>query len=397
MPTFVLILAVTVALLWLVQLVLAWLIVRRVTPTSSLAAPAPEKWPRLSILVPARDEAFDIEAALTSKLQTTYPEVELIAINDRSVDATPQIIDTIAAADPRVRAVHIEALPEGWLGKLHAMQRGLDVATGEWVLFSDADVHIEKGVLEKLISVAEAERLDMIAVFPRMHSVNLWLDATLGSMLRVLALSGRAWRANDERSPVGVGVGAFNLVRRSKLEETRAIEELKMEVADDVALGALLKQSGARCRFYVGRFDVHLVFLDSWRAALRSTDKGGGMLGYSLLAALAISAGPLLIDVVIPIAGIAAGGVAAIAGASALFIATLTHFLLINHFRGPRVGAFTWPFGHLLNSVLTLHAGLKAWRNQGIYWRDTFYSRETLEAGRRLKLSSLRVERKVMG
>lgn len=389
-----LILSAIVALIWLVQLAFVLRILRTVPSLSSIAPPpALEDWPRLSILVPARDEGAHLEAALSSKLKTVYPNLELVAIDDRSTDATPEIIDRLAAADPRVRAVHIDSLPPNWLGKLHAMQRGLETATGEWVLFSDADVHIEDGVLEKLIAVAEYESLDFIAVFPKMRPVNLWIDAGVSALVRVLALSGRIWRANDPRSQIGAGVGAFNLVRRSILEETKAIEELKLEVADDVALGALLKQSGARCRFYAGREDVHLVFLDSLRAAMRSIDKGGGLLGFSLFRSLLMAIGPVALDLGIPVAAIAAGGTAAIFGLDALFLATITHVLLARHLRLPIAGALAWPIGQVLNAALTLRAGLRAWKHQGIYWRDTFYSREVIEAGRRLQVPSLRVVR----
>lgn len=389
-----LILTAIAVLLWLVQLLFVVRILRTVPPLSSIAPPPPlESWPRLSILVPARDEGANIEAALSSKLETVYPNLELVAIDDRSTDATPEIIDRLAAADPRVRAVHIQSLPPRWLGKLHAMQRGLDVATGEWVLFSDADVHIEDSVLQKLIAVAEHESLDFIAVFPRMHAVNLGLDSGVAALVRYLALSGRIWQANDPRSQVGAGVGAFNLVRRSVLEKTRAIEELKLEIADDVALGALLKQSGARCRFYAGRDEVHLVFLDSIRAAMRSIDKGGGLLGFSFVRPVLAALAPPAIDLGIPLAGIAAGGTAAILGLDALILATITHVLLARHLRLPIRGALAWPIGQVLNAALTLRAGLRAWKHQGIYWRDTFYSREVLEAGRRLQVPSLRVVR----
>lgn len=387
-----LIIAALVALYWLIQLALALRSAHVVRPLEELIhAPTPKNWPRLSILVPARDEAAGIEAALRSKLASTYPALEIVAIDDRSNDATGAIIDRLAGEDPRTKAVHLGSLPEGWLGKLHAMKRGLDVATGDWVLFSDADVHLEQGLLERMIAHAEAEELDLVAVFPRMRSVNAWVDGFLVSLLRMLSLTGRVWSANDDRSSIGIGVGAFNLVRRSKLDATNAIELLKMEVADDVALGALFKQSGARCRLYVSKRDVHLVFLDSLTAAAKSLGKGGGMLGFSLILPILFCVLPLVLELGLPIAAIFHGGLAMSAGFAALLIATLTHLVVCRHFSAPLSGILTWPIGQVIGSVLMLRAGLLAWWNQGVYWRDTYYSRSVIEAGKRIYPPSMRV------
>lgn len=269
--------AAVVLLLWLIQLVLVLLIVRAVPPVSSLPAPPSEMaWPRLSIVVPARNEP-EIESALRSKLGCGYPELEIIALDDRSDDGTGARIDRIAAEDPRVRAVHLTTLPEGWLGKLHALHHGVALSSGSWVLLSDADVHIEPGALHTLIAHAERERLDMLAVIPKMRAVSLPVDAGVVSLLRMIFLSSRGWSSNDDRSRVAVGVGAFNLVRRENLLSTRAIEELRMEVADDIALAALIKQSGGRFQLLVGRGQVHIAFVDSFAAAARSAAKAGGM------------------------------------------------------------------------------------------------------------------------
>ena len=132
---------------WVVQLWLALRIRAALPPLRDLPPPARDAWPRVSIVVPARDEGLHVAAALASKRSCGYPSLEVIAIDDRSTDDTGALIDRAAAADPRVVAVHVTELPDGWLGKVHAMARGLERATGEWVLLSDADVHVEPGAL----------------------------------------------------------------------------------------------------------------------------------------------------------------------------------------------------------------------------------------------------------
>ena len=382
-----------VLVVWLVQLVLTLRVRANVPPLSSLPPPAQTAWPRLSMVVPARDEGRGIEGALASKLACGYPELEVVAVDDRSRDDTGAIIDRAAAADARVAAVHVTELPDGWLGKLHAMARGLERCTGEWVLFSDADVHVERDTLQRLIGWAEGQHVDFISVFPRMHPVSPLIDGALCCALRVLALSGRTWRANDDASGIGVGVGAFCLARRSSLTKTDAIAHLRMEVADDVALGTLIKQSGARCRFFAGRDDVHLVFLDSIGAMARSTDKGGGVVGFSWWRTVLFALLPLVLDVGVPVAGIVMGGLPRALGVAALATSTLAQGLLTWHFRGPIRGMLMWPVGEVLMSALLMRAGLRAWRDQGVTWRHTFYSRETIEAGRRLDMLRMQVRR----
>ncbi len=385
--------AALVLLLWLAQLVLALRVARAIPPLSDLP-PAPlggPPLPRLSMIVPARDEAAGIEAALRSKLAARYPALEVIGVDDRSRDDTGAILDRIARTEPRLGVVHVDALPDGWLGKLHALTRGVERATGEWILLSDADVHVAPDVLERVIAHAEAERLDLVTVFPRMDPVSPLLDAAVVGLARVLFLSARAWRANDDASPVAIGVGAFNLVRRSALARTGALESLRMEIADDVGLAVLIKHAGGRCRAFVGREQVHLTFLDSLGAAERSAGKGGGMLGWSLWKPALAALLPPLVELGLPLAALARGGWAAVLGAAALLLGTLVHVVLARHVAAPLRGALLWPLSTLLNAVMILRAGVRSWREQGVWWRHTFYPRAMIDAGRRIELPSLRV------
>jgi glycosyltransferase involved in cell wall biosynthesis len=118
------------------------------------------------VIIAARNEEALLRRSLNSILTTTYKNVELIVVNDRSSDATGQIIDQLAAKDSRVRAVHITSLPEGWLGKVHALHRGTQCSSGEWLLFTDADIHFEPQIITKAIAYAEHEKLDQLSLLP---------------------------------------------------------------------------------------------------------------------------------------------------------------------------------------------------------------------------------------
>lgn len=377
----------------LAQCGLALLVRRRIPTVDSLPSPPRERsWPLVSVLIPAKDEAEHLEAALASKLACGYPALELVVIDDRSTDDTPAILRRLAEGAPQLTSTRVDSLPEGWLGKLHAMHRGLAVARGEWVLFSDADVHLEPDTLERLLAYAEREKVDFVGVFPKMEPVSAALDAVLAGLLRALALGGRLWKMNDDGSGIGGGVGAFNLVKREWLERTGAVEHLRMEIADDVALGAYLKQCGARTRMFAGRERVSLVFQSSLAGMQKSANKGGGMFGWVLWRPVLVALAPLLLEVLAPALALARGGATAAVAALAWAALTAAHVLLSSHFAGPLRGALLWPLGHFVTALTMLRAGWLAWRLQGVLWRGTFYSRAVVDAGRRIDTSTMRVK-----
>ena len=112
----------------------------------------PDHFPRVSLIVPACNEEEGIEGAMRSLLSQDYPNLEIIAINDRSTDQTGAILTRLAATHRNLSVVEIPTLPEGWLGKVHAMAVGSEKAEGEYLLFMDADVHMTPGTLKKCMS-----------------------------------------------------------------------------------------------------------------------------------------------------------------------------------------------------------------------------------------------------
>src|SRR5271154_2388252 len=127
--------------------------------------------PRVSVIVPARNEEQDIRATLESLLALDYSNYEVIAVNDRSTDATGQRMDKVAASrsGPTLRVIHVSELPPGWMGKTHAMWTAGKQATGDWLLFTDGDVLFKPDSLRRVIAYAEAEKADHVVLFPRME------------------------------------------------------------------------------------------------------------------------------------------------------------------------------------------------------------------------------------
>ena len=136
----------------------------RIPWIKNFAAASDADCPRISILFAARDEEEKLAAALATLMEIDYPGLEVIAVDDRSKDATGAILDEFAAAHPRLRVVHISQLPSGWLGKPHALQNAYEASTGDWLLFTDADVRFKPDILRRSIALAKARNLDHLTL-----------------------------------------------------------------------------------------------------------------------------------------------------------------------------------------------------------------------------------------
>jgi glycosyltransferase involved in cell wall biosynthesis len=183
-------------------------------------------------------------------------DLEVIAVDDRSTDETGMAMDALEQEAPaaRVRYVveHVRELPAGWLGKPYAMARGTALATGEWLLFTDADVVFAEDTLARALGWLELEGADHLLVVPTVMARSAG-EAMMLPFLHVLSIWGpRLWRVADPRSRDAVGVGAFNLMRRSTYEAVGGWERLRMEVIEDLRMGYLIKQAGFASRVVTG-------------------------------------------------------------------------------------------------------------------------------------------------
>ncbi len=197
----------------------------------------------VSIVVPARDEERSIEVGLRSLLAQRYPRFEVIVVDDRSTDATPAILSRLSS-DARLRVVPGVEPPPGWLGKPHALAQGARAASGEILLFVDADVLYEPETLARAMGRLQRRRLEFLALLPRMVSGTFWEHVLMPNLLCAVFF-GPAFLANS-RWPrrLAAGGGAGNLVRRSAYDAVGGHEALRSSVIDDVRLAILVKSSG---------------------------------------------------------------------------------------------------------------------------------------------------------
>ena len=218
--------------------------------------------PRVSIIVPARNEEETIEQALNTLLALDYDNYEVIAVNDRSTDRTGEIMEKVAEnprsvpaqyagrgtghlhLHPTLRIIHHRELPDGWLGKTHAMWTGANQATGEWLLFTDADVLFKPDSLRRALAYAESVPADHVVLFPRMIMKRPGEYMMIAFFQTMFMFGHRPWKVADPSTDDHMGVGAFNLVRRSVYDAVGTYEALRMEVLDDMKLGKVVKNSG---------------------------------------------------------------------------------------------------------------------------------------------------------
>ena len=216
--------------------------------------------PRVSIIVPARNEEESIEQALNSLLALDYDNYEVIAVNDRSTDRTGEIMERIAESRSQnpypvaeiatrvghlnLRVVHHAELPAGWLGKTHAMWTAANQASGDWLLFTDADVLFKTDSLRRALAYAESEPADHLVMFPRMIMKRPGEYMMIAFFQTMFMFGHRPWKVADPSTDDHMGVGAFNLVRRRVYDAVGTYEALRMEVLDDMKLGKVVKKAG---------------------------------------------------------------------------------------------------------------------------------------------------------
>lgn len=356
-----------------------------------MSAPAPEEWPVVSVVIPARNEAADIARSLESRLADGYPSLEIVVVDDRSDDDTPRIIAEFAKRDSRVKPVRIDELPYGWLGKVHALDAGVRGATGEWLLFSDADIEVAPGMLGAAVAHCEAGGFDLLALVPEFRSRSGVVDVLWAVFMRIMALAVSPRAVRDPGSKVAMGSGAFTLVRRSVFDRTPGFEHLRLETADDVSLGVMVKQAGGRCDFVNGRNAASVSIYDSVPAFIHGVEKNGSSFAGTPFAAVAAVFVLLGCVEYSPLVAIVVGFSAGIAwlawlGVATALLATVATVAAMHRNTGMVWPALLWPLGWLLMAGGVLRSAWLVHARGGVMWRGTFYPREELLEAQRFRI-----------
>lgn len=233
-------------------------------------AAAPTAWPRVSMLVAAKDEEANIGRCIAGLRAQDYPNLELIFINDRSSDRTAQLIDAAAAADARIVAIHVTDLRPGWFGKNNAMREGAARATGDYLCFSDADCAFDAPQLVRAaVRHAVAQRIDFLSVLPRLEALSFWERVIQPVAGGVLVFWYPPKRVNNPASPTAYANGAFMLLRRKIYDGLGGHEPVRTQVNEDMHMARLAKRAGFTLRSIrsrgLYRVRMYTGFAQIWR------------------------------------------------------------------------------------------------------------------------------------
>ena len=370
---------VLVAIAWLGGAISYVLGVRRI-PSLAGAEPLPDaSLPSLTIVAASRNEAERVEEGSRSLLLQDYPGVRVLLVDDRSTDATGEILDRLAQEDPRLTVLHLATLPEGWIGKPHALHVAAFEARTEWILFTDGDIQLAADTARRAVSIAVRERADHIAIAPDLLVDSITEAMFVGFFVIAFNLSQRPWNASDPRSRDSIGVGAFNLVRREAYERSGGHARIRYDMIDDLSLGRILKRSGARQLFLAHAGRVRAKWHTGARGLIRGVEKNAfASLGYRALPAF----GAVIVQVALtlgPTFGwLVPGSVAKVAVVAAWCGIVACYALASREVPIRPWHAVLMPLGGLLFAYAILRSAVKVLARGGVDWRGTHYPLEDL-------------------
>ncbi len=358
----------------------------------------PKAAPKVSILVPFCDEEGSIVKAAKKLALLEYPNLEILYLNDRSTDGGGEALETYLASKSKKletsykeHCFHIKELPNGWLGKLHAIDFGLKQAQGKWVLLMDADVMLEPSVLQKAVDHCESDNLDHLALIAEFGSPGFWTTSLQAAFFSLVPLAFLPAQVRSPKSNVYAGVGAFQLIRRSFLQKVGGMKWLALEVIDDIGLGKLVKANHGKSELMSGRGLAKLHWYGSIPEMIRGTEK-------NLFAAMRYSLWRMILQVTFSL-GLAFYFVWSLYTCPpSLLVFGLGMLSLLFFFIGLHRYYRVWNFNafHALTIFfmvpilfwMLVRNSVLAWRKGGISWRGTFYSIDTLIENQRVFLGT---------
>jgi hypothetical protein len=333
--------------------------------------------PHLTVIVPACNEERSIEATLRSLLASTGVRLEVVAVDDRSTDATGRLMDAIAvegAGGPHcLKVLHVTEMPAGWLGKPHALAKGVACATAPWMLFTDGDVHFDARALELALRLALKERADQLVLALTLVSEG-WGEAAMQATAQGLAQwSLRLWKVADAKARDFCGTGGFNMVRAEFFTQLGGFEKLRMEVVEDMTLGWMVKRAGGRSVVALGPGLVSIRWIHGIFGIVGNMEKNGlAVFRFRVWLALLGSFG-LMLHAVVPLAAIVAGGWTMAAG-----LVTYASIALMFHANRrlsgvtPLAALLFAPTAAIISYAILRSTVLTIWRDR-VNWRGTHY------------------------
>lgn len=336
----------------------------------------PAVLPSVEVIVPARNEAANVEQCLRSLLTQDSPNLSVCAVDDRSSDPTGAIMDALQREFPnKLRVIHVSELPAGWLGKTHAMWLGASHTQSDWILFTDGDIVFRSDTLRRTLRYAETKRCDHLMLFPTTIMKTFGERMMLGFFGFASMLLIRVWKVRDPKAKDFIGAGAFNLIRRRAYEELGTYQALRMEVIDDLMLGKAVKQHGFAQDCVIGENLVSLRWADGAFGVVRNLQKNMfSLLHFSWALAVLAAIGATLYHLGPWIGLLLAPGAAKVGFAIAIFSIVLLYTKTSRMFEVSPWFVLTQPVAALMFVYTLVNSAVSSVLHRGVLWRGTTYS-----------------------
>lgn len=343
-----------------------------------------ESVPKVSVIIAACNEEKTIEPALKSILELDYADLDVIVVNDRSTDQTGAVLEQMQKQYPGLQIFDISDLPEGWLGKNHALQYGAKRSRGEYLLFTDADIIMEKSSVARAMHHMIENKLDHMCMFFKSIVPGGLLNALILDAGSGLILSLKPWKAKDPRSKRYMGVGAFNLVKSDVYKKIDGHRTIAMHPIDDVMLGKVIKQSGFLQDCILGHNFIQVEWYVTVREFIKGLMKNSfAFYNYKMVNVLFGILVVLITTILPPLGFFFTSGIT-----SGLFgVAVIVRIIA---FAGgfSKTGINPWysiwglvtPYVYI---YIALKSSITTTMNKGIIWRGTYYSLDELKASLR--------------
>ncbi|MBI3879394.1 MAG: glycosyltransferase [Verrucomicrobia bacterium] len=331
--------------------------------------------PRVSVLVPARNEELNIRACAESLLTQDYPNCQLIILDDQSTDATPGILKELAAQHPRLRVITGQTLPPGWLGKCWACQLLGEAADGDWLLFTDADTVHEPQSVSAALAHAQRTDADLLSAWP-FQETGSWSELLVVPIVMHVLLLSFAPLALIKRlhlHRIGMACGQFMLWRRAAYRRIGGHECVRDWVLEDVQLGRVVLRNRMRLELadatLLVRTRMYRSFPQLWEGFSKNLFAVAGGTWLTLAGALFATTGLLVLPwFLAPLLSVLGHPLAPWAW-TVVLLTFVRRLVLALRFRTPILSAILHPVGSLLSTTMTLNSAWRCWTGRGINWK----------------------------